>query len=286
MSQISVLTVVLNNASGLRKTLLSVLNQSFCDFEYIIVDGKSTDGTVELLQACKDPRVKWISEPDNGIYDALKKGIDMASAEYITLIDSGNWYIGKDVLASMLSELHPGTDFLTFPYIHEKVQNKQRQWKVAYPDSNPEHLYFAFDMFFQGALVRRKLFAEYGLPNPKYKCSGDHAFVLGLYKNGVQLDTGKTVNYYFIDGGMSSDPRKIAFREDREIAIEFGKHKWIAWLVYLKRLFLFECLVLLRKMGLASAIRKLVGKSPDIPLEQIKELYCDPYFPWFERGDE
>ena len=286
MPKISVITVVWNNVFGLQKTMDSILNQGFDDFEYIIVDGKSTDGTAELLKACTDQHVKWISEPDDGIYDATCKAIEMATAEYVTFIDSGNWYINRDVLIAMSSELQSDTEFISFPYIHEKRHGKQMQWKVAYPDSNPEHLYFAFDMFLHGSLVRRELFERYGLPELKYKCSGDHALVLKFYKNGVKLDAGKTVNLYFLDGGISSDPRKIAFKEDREIAIAYGKKKWISWAVFFKRMLMFNGLVFLRKIGLASIARKLIGKSPDIPLEELRAKYCDPYSPWFERCEK
>lgn len=283
MPQISVITVVFNNAAGMQRTMCSVLNQSYQDFEYIIVDGGSSDGMEELLKACGDPRVKWISEPDNGIYDAWRKALTMATAEYVTFIDSGNWYIRENTLAAMFAELQSNVEFLSFPYIHERLHGKHPQWKIAYPDPDLEHLYFAFDMFLHGSLIKRELFVKYGLPDPKYKCSGDHALVLSFYKNGVALDTGKTVNIYFLDGGVSSDPRKYAFQEDREIAIEFGKSRGLAWAVYWKRMLLFDCLVLLRKIRLDSIASKLAGKSPDISFEQLKAEYDDPYYPWFER---
>lgn len=282
MPKVSIITVVLNNINGLRKTMDSVLLQSYTDFEFIIVDGSSTDGTVEMLEKCTDPRVKWISEPDEGCYDAQRKAIQMAQTEYITFLDSGNWFINRNILAEMLAELKTETDFIAFPYIYEKRQNERYQWKVAYPDPQLEHLYFSFDMFLHGALVRRTLFEKYGLPDSRYKCSGDHALVLQFYINGVNMAVGKTVNIYFLDGGISADPRKIAYKEDRQIAIEFGVKKWRAWAVYFKRMALFNGLLLLRKIGLASAVRKALGKSPDMGYEQLRKEYCDPFAPWFD----
>lgn len=282
MPKLSIITVVLNNMDGLRKTMASVLLQSYTDIEYIIVDGNSTDGTAEMLKACTDPRVKWSSEPDRGIFDAMNKAVKMARAEFITFLDSGNWYLNRNVLESMIAELKPETDYISFSYIHEKKQGERFQWKVAYPDPKLEHLYFSFDMFLHGALVRRTLFEKYKESDPVYKCSGDHALALRFYKNGANMAVGKTVNTYFVDGGLSADPRKLAYKEDRQIAIEFGAKKWRAWAVYFKRMALFDGLLLLRKVGLASAVRKAFGKSPDMSYEQLRREYGDPFSPWFE----
>ena len=89
--KISIITVVYNNLAGLQKSLPSVLGQDFDDFEYIVVDGASTDGTAEYLHAQTNSRLRFISEPDKGIFDAQGKGLRMAQGQFATYLDSGNW---------------------------------------------------------------------------------------------------------------------------------------------------------------------------------------------------
>lgn len=279
--KISIITVVYNNLAGLQKSLPSVLGQDFDDFEYIVVDGASTDGTAEYLRSQTDSRLRFISEPDKGIFDAQGKGLRMAQGQFATYLDSGNWYVDATVLSRVAQTLTEDTQFISMPYIHEKKQGETLKWKVARPDPDPEHLYLAFDLFLHSAFARRELLAEYISEAQKYKCSGDHALVLKMYTEGVRLEVGNIVTVYFEDGGVSSDPRKIAYREDRQIAMAHGVPAAKAWLVYLKRMTQFNVLVLLRKLGVDNAVRRLAGKSPDLKLEQIMQAYCDPFHPWF-----
>lgn len=97
----SVITVTFNNASGLSKTLQSVLEQTFADFEWIVVDGKSADETTSLLQQIDDPRVKWVSERDNGIFDAMNKGIKVSSGDYCIFMNAGDCFFDQFVLESV-----------------------------------------------------------------------------------------------------------------------------------------------------------------------------------------
>ena len=80
---ISVITVCYNVASSIEKTMLSVLNQTYKNLEYIIIDGNSTDGTVDIIKRYAERLTFWISEPDNGIYDAMNKGIVKATGEFL-----------------------------------------------------------------------------------------------------------------------------------------------------------------------------------------------------------
>ena len=81
--KLSVITINYNNRDGLKKTIESVVNQTYKDFEYIIIDGGSTDGSVEVLKEYSDKIDYWVSEPDKGIYNAMNKGIDIAKGEYV-----------------------------------------------------------------------------------------------------------------------------------------------------------------------------------------------------------
>ncbi len=106
--KLSIITINRDNVVGLRKTMTSVFNQTFRDFEYIVVDGNSTDGSVELIKQFDNSSIKhffWVSEPDNGIYNAMNKGIRMAKGEYIQFLNSGDMLASNDVTEKMLSYL-------------------------------------------------------------------------------------------------------------------------------------------------------------------------------------
>lgn len=104
--KLSVITINRNNVEGLKKTIGSVLHQSVCDFEYIVVDGASTDGAVEYLKALPQDRVIWKSEPDKGIYNAMNKGVSMATGEYLLFLNSGDSFASN----SVVNEINPLLD--------------------------------------------------------------------------------------------------------------------------------------------------------------------------------
>ena len=104
--RLSIITINLNNAEGLRKTMLSVINQTCKEFEYVVVDGASTDGSMDVMRdcfSCADNRlsVKWISEPDSGIYNAMNKGIRMSTGKYLLFLNSGDWLVDANVVKEL-----------------------------------------------------------------------------------------------------------------------------------------------------------------------------------------
>jgi glycosyltransferase involved in cell wall biosynthesis len=105
---LTIITINLNNASGLEKTMKSVLSQTCPEFEYVVVDGASTDGSTEIIRKYallfKD-RMKWISEPDKGIYNAMNKGIQLASGRYVEFLNSGDCLASDDIVERMYASL-------------------------------------------------------------------------------------------------------------------------------------------------------------------------------------
>jgi glycosyltransferase involved in cell wall biosynthesis len=98
---ISVITVVFNGESDLKKTIQSVLDQTFSDFEFIIVDGGSIDGTVRLIESYEHRVTKWVSEKDLGIYDAMNKGVRMATRDYVLFMNAGDLFFDTNVLRDL-----------------------------------------------------------------------------------------------------------------------------------------------------------------------------------------
>lgn len=104
--KLSIITINYNNVSGLERTIRSVVSQTCRDFEYIVVDGGSTDGSREVIDRNKDKITHWVSEPDKGIYNAMNKGVGMAHGEYVAFLNSGDTYYNDKVIEMTLPQLH------------------------------------------------------------------------------------------------------------------------------------------------------------------------------------
>ena len=105
---LSIVTINRNNAAGLEKTMLSVASQTFKEFEYIVVDGASTDDSVEVIKRLAPQfgdRIKWISEPDKGIYNGMNKGLRMATGDYLQILNSGDIFAASEVTERMIAAL-------------------------------------------------------------------------------------------------------------------------------------------------------------------------------------
>ena len=96
--KLSIITINFNDREGLDKTIQSVINQAYKEFEYIVIDGASTDGSVDVIKKYADKLTHWVSEPDSGIYNAMNKGTQMASGEYCLYLNSGDFLAEDDVL--------------------------------------------------------------------------------------------------------------------------------------------------------------------------------------------
>ena len=124
-TKLSIITINYNNAKGLRQTMSSVLEQSFADYEYIVIDGGSSDGSVQIIEEFENQfkssnagsdlnhrlSFQWISESDNGIYNAMNKGIALAKGDYCFFLNSGDYLVSKTVLESVFSE-NPTEDII------------------------------------------------------------------------------------------------------------------------------------------------------------------------------
>lgn len=183
--KLSIVTINYNNAEGLRKTMESVLKQTYYDFEYIIVDGASTDGSVDIIKEyaqkaeSQEPRVKsmiWTSEPDTGIYNAMNKGVRKAIGEYVLMLNSGDYLVDEHVIKRMMPELD-GTDIVQGNNIELRGNNLSRYKGYAHSDID------FFDVMrgrflHQASFCRRDLFERYGYFDESYRISGDTKFFL------------------------------------------------------------------------------------------------------------
>ena len=130
MIKISVITVCYNAISTIEPTILSVLNQTYPNVEYIIIDGGSTDGTVDIIKKRADRLAYWISEPDKGIYDAMNKGIAVATGEYLNFMNAGDVFYNKNVIESIFMKGYT-EDFIVGTAL---LKNSKKKWKAVPSD--------------------------------------------------------------------------------------------------------------------------------------------------------
>jgi len=181
---ISIITVCFNSADTIRHTLESIKNQTYSNIEHIIIDGASTDKTLQIVQSF--PHVsKIISEKDEGIYDAMNKGIQHASGDIIGILNSDDVYANNNVLnivASLFETTHTDTVYGDLQYVHPKNANKVlRHWKSGKFHLNrfkygwmPPHPTF---------FVKREVYNKAGVFDTTLKTAADYEFMLRiLYK--------------------------------------------------------------------------------------------------------
>lgn len=174
--KVTVITVCRNNKDALQETMRNVLAQQYAPMEYIVVDGGSTDGTSQLLEACQEERMKWVSEADGGIYDAMNKGSRMASGDWVIFMNAGDTFADNQVLSRVFGSPHDGADVIYGDVI------KGDSVKVAEAPHNAHRMYFCH----QSALVRRPLLLQHPF-DTKHRMSADFKLMKILYLKGCRF---------------------------------------------------------------------------------------------------
>ena len=178
--KVSIITVSLNSCDTIEDSIQSVLNQKYENIEYIIVDGGSSDGTVEIIQKHQDKIAKWVSEYDKGIYHALNKGLKMSTGDIIGFLHADDVYAHNlviDLIVSRMMNYDTESCYGDLLYVHKKDINKTiRYWK-----SCPYHE----GLFKKGWMpphptffVRRKIYDRYGYFNTEFKIAADYELML------------------------------------------------------------------------------------------------------------
>ncbi|MBL7934032.1 MAG: glycosyltransferase [Bacteroidia bacterium] len=178
--KLSIITVTYNSAATLEETIQSVVKQSYPDVEYIIVDGKSSDDTLKIIEKYKDNISKIVSEKDQGLYDALNKGIGMASGDVIGILHSDDFYIHEHVLAhyaEVFLKQKVDTVYADLFYVDKTNTNKViRKWKSGHYSASsfvngwmPPHPTF---------FVKKEVYQKYGVFNLSFKSAADYELML------------------------------------------------------------------------------------------------------------
>ena len=183
--KISIITVVYNNKYTINDAILSVYNQTYENIEHIIIDGQSTDGTKEILQNQLNKYSILISEPDLGIYDAMNKGIRLASGEIVGILNSDDLYINQNIIYEIMQQFiqRPNLDIIYGNLVYVKYSDTNkiiRNWRTSSYYSNffengniPPH---------PSLFLRNRVYKEAGLFNLEFKLAADYEFMLRIFK--------------------------------------------------------------------------------------------------------
>ena len=213
--KLSIITVNLNNATGLQKTIESVLSQTFSDYEYIVIDGGSTDGSVDVIRQYSDRITQWSSEPDRGIYHAMNKGILQAKGEYCQFLNSGDWIIQPCGLQYVF-EKKPVEDI-----VYCIQQSRKDIWACG--DQLSYLNFFELSIPHQAAFIKRTLFSTVGLYNEENKIVSDWEFYIkAIIKSQCSYRYIPFLLVFFTGSGISENPvfQELHYKEREKVLKE------------------------------------------------------------------
>lgn len=188
---VSIVTVVLNDKEFLKKTIESTINQDYTELEIIIIDGGSKDGTLELIESYSSRIDCWLSEPDKGIYDAMNKGVKLASGKWINFFNAGDTFFNNRVISDVF-RIATDTDDLVYGNTVFLSNNKEELISAKGTDT----LWQAINFNHNSLFCKRELLLKHPF-DLAYRIVSDSEFVMWCYTNGKRfLNTGLTINNY------------------------------------------------------------------------------------------
>ena len=219
---ITVVTVVYNGTATLEQTIQSVVNQTYDNVEYIIIDGASTDRTLDIVRKYEDKIDYWQSEPDKGIYDAMNKGIELATGEYVALLNSGDWY-EKDAIAEIVRNIreNPSVDIF-YGLMRVLSENREALWIYGYGHKILNN----FMISHPASFVRRKIYLKYKY-NVQYCSAADYDLFLTFYQHGYSFSFIEKILTNYLLGGMSD-----SFIGKKESVLVQYRHKTISFISF------------------------------------------------------
>lgn len=233
----SIVTVTYNAAEWIERTILSVLQQSYPHIELLIIDGGSTDGTIDFIRQYETGISYWISEPDKGLYDAMNKGLQQASGDYVWFINAGDTIHTADTLQEIVSNLKKKVSLPDIIYGDTMIVDaagKPLGLRRLRPPGKLTWKSFRMGMLVnhQAFIVRREIAPLYDLT---YRLAADYDWCIQCLKRAEKIYNTHRILANFLEEGMSSVNRKESLRERYRIMCKYyGKlstsllHVWFA----------------------------------------------------------
>lgn len=216
--KISIITVVYNRAKTIEQTIQSVLNQTYKNIEYIIIDGQSTDGTIDIIEKYKNKISCYISEPDQGIYDAMNKGIAKASGDVIGILNADDWYDVQAVEYVMNCFAGNSADIV---YGEVKRVETDESISITKKAGSLEDLWYIMSIWHPAVFVKKEVYHSLGVFSTEYEIAGDYEFLLRCYSNQIKFVYLDKVLTYFRSAGISNTKHMKCAREVNRAALKY-----------------------------------------------------------------
>lgn len=222
---LSIITITRNDLAGLERTLQSVAAQTVNEFEYIVIDGDSTDGSIDVINSFATVlgnRLKWVSEPDKGIYDAMNKGIAMTSGDYVQFLNSGDCLAGSDVTARMIQALKStGHPSILYGNMVKEMPDGKRKRDVGFGGEEITLLdFYIGTLNHSSAYIKRDLFDKYGLYDDSLKIASDWKWYLKAIVLGDEKPVYANIDVTLFDMTGISETNKELARQERMKVLE------------------------------------------------------------------
>lgn len=223
--KISIITITYNSASSLQRALDSVQSQTYKDIEHVIIDGASTDGTRKLIEAYakQHKNVKWVSEKDNGIYDAINKGIRLATGDVIGFLHSDDMFYSVDSIGQIAAALEQNQADVVYGDLQYMRGNKVvRRWKSN--TFNPRALKYGWMPPHPTVYVRREVYQQVGEYDSWFRISADYDMILRIFTAGYNTHYIPEVLVCMETGGASNKNTKARLSKTMEDYIVLKKN--------------------------------------------------------------
>lgn len=219
--KISVVTVCYNVADTIEHTMLSVLGQTYPDVEYIVIDGGSDDGTADIIRKYANRLAYWVSEPDKGIYDAMNKGIAVATGDYINFMNAGDSFNSETTLSDFSKLIDTEKDIIYGDTVHVALSGEYK-CKVYPLEQMSRRMPFGHQAtFVKTSLMKEKKFDD------TFRSSGDYQFLYNCYfEHRPFMYVPLTISKYDITKGMSLDNYRTVLKENGRIWGVDGTLSW------------------------------------------------------------
>lgn len=262
--KISIITVSYNAVKTIEQTISSVVNQTYNNIEYIIIDGGSKDGTVDIIRKYEDKISYWVSEPDKGIYDAMNKGIEIATGDYVYFLGADDWLFSNKTITEVAdcADERQEVDFLCGKVMQidqELVLKRETDNSLTYDEILSGSMCHHQGTFTKSYLAKKFLFDSH------YKITADFEFFIKCITQGASFSTIPVLVAYFKLGGMSSvRSRKIKialFDEIKSILMKYSDklHLKIFMKQYRKNIIKIYLEDILNTIGLKKIIKRYRG---------------------------
>jgi glycosyltransferase involved in cell wall biosynthesis len=259
---VSIITVAYNADHFIEKTIQSVLSQTYSPIEYIIIDGGSTDNTVDTIKRYRDRIAYWHSEKDNGISDAFNKGLSKATGDIIGIINADDWY-ENDAIEKIVNNFG-GADI-----VYGDLQIWKRKQKDFIQKGNHSLLAREMTVNHPTVFIKKNCYEKWGNFSEEYKCAMDYDLMLRLYTNSCYFKyIPFTLSNMRLEG-LSDYNWLLGCRETLAIKNKYLQKQRIKnYLYYCKHVLAIAIPRALKKMGLSSAVKLYRSR-----FSQLKKVY-------------